>query len=122
MVEIQQRDRFSVHMDISVSVDSLLRGYPLPPEIRSRDSEGKIHVEKARIDSRARAESEFRIETGMTTGPRRPLRQPETTASNTSAGAFRPEPERSGAALQGAAQGSSSSQLDFNQPAEARRT
>jgi stage III sporulation protein SpoIIIAA len=122
LVEIQQRDRFSVHMDISVSVDSLLRGYPLPPEIRSRDSEGRIHVEKGKVDSRARAESEFRIENGMTTGPRRPMRQAETTASNTSAGAFRPEPERSGAALQGAAQGSASSQLDFNQPADARRT
>ena len=58
LVEIQQRDRFAVHMDISVSVDSLLRGYPLPPEIRSRESDGRIHVEKAKVDTRSRAESD----------------------------------------------------------------
>ncbi len=56
LVEIQQRDRFSVHVDIAVSVDSLLRGYPLPPEIRSRDAEGKIQIEKAKPDPRSRPE------------------------------------------------------------------
>jgi hypothetical protein len=29
------------------SVDALLRGYPLPPEIRMRDDEGHIQIEKA---------------------------------------------------------------------------
>jgi stage III sporulation protein SpoIIIAA len=71
LVEIQQRDRFAVHMDISASVDSLLRGYPLPPEIRSRDAEGKIHIEKAKANSKSKPDSEFRIENGNTTGPRR---------------------------------------------------
>jgi stage III sporulation protein SpoIIIAA len=71
LVEIQQRDRFAVHMDIAASVDSLLRGYPLPPEIRSRDSQGKIQIEKVKSNPKARPESEFRIETGNTTGPRR---------------------------------------------------
>jgi stage III sporulation protein SpoIIIAA len=122
LVEIQERDRFSVHMDISVSVDSLLRGYPLPPEIRSRDAEGKIHIEKARPDSRARPESEFRIENGMTTGPRRPIRQTESTAGNTSAGAFRPGLDRSGSGMQGAAQASSTSaSTDFVSQGEPHR-
>jgi stage III sporulation protein SpoIIIAA len=71
LVEIQQRDRFSVHMDIAASVDSLLRGYPLPPEIRSRDAEGKILIEKAKPDARVRPENEFRIENGNTTGSRK---------------------------------------------------
>ncbi|HEY5269319.1 MAG TPA: R3H domain-containing nucleic acid-binding protein [Anaerolineales bacterium] len=71
LVEIQQRDRFAVHMDIAASVDSLLRGYPLPPEIRSRDAEGKIHIEKARPNPKSKPNSEFRIENGNTTGPRR---------------------------------------------------
>jgi stage III sporulation protein SpoIIIAA len=71
LVEIQQRDRFSVHMDIAASVDSLLRGYPLPPEIRSRDAEGKILIEKAKPDARVRPENEFRIENGNTTGNRK---------------------------------------------------
>ncbi|MFZ5857549.1 MAG: R3H domain-containing nucleic acid-binding protein [Chloroflexota bacterium] len=47
LVEIQTRDRFSVHTDIMGSVDALLRGFPLPPEIRTRDDEGKIKIEKA---------------------------------------------------------------------------
>ncbi len=47
LIEIQTRDRFAVHADIMASVDALLRGYPLPPEIRTRDAEGKIQIEKA---------------------------------------------------------------------------
>src|SRR5512146_1950417 len=113
LIEIQERDRVAIHPDVSVAVDSLLRGYPLQPEIRYRDSEGKIHVEKARVDSRARAESEFRIENGMTTGPRRPTRPVESTpstAGNASAGAFRPGVDGGGSPLQGAAQGASTKQ------------
>jgi stage III sporulation protein SpoIIIAA len=47
LIEIQNRDRFAVHADIMNSVDALLRGYPLVPEIRTRDEAGKIQVEKA---------------------------------------------------------------------------
>ncbi|MBI5933943.1 MAG: AAA family ATPase [Chloroflexi bacterium] len=47
LVEIQTRDRFAVHTDIMGSVDALLRGFPLPPEIRTRDEEGKIKIERA---------------------------------------------------------------------------
>ena len=46
VIEIQTRDRFAVHLDISASVDSLLRGAPLPPEVRMRDDEGNIVIEK----------------------------------------------------------------------------
>ncbi len=46
LIEIQTRDRLAVHPDVSTAVDSLLRGNPLPPEIRYRDAEGKIRVEK----------------------------------------------------------------------------
>ena len=51
LVEIQERDEMVVHGDVAESVDALLRGYPIPPELRSRDEEGKIHTEKARISS-----------------------------------------------------------------------
>ena len=47
LIEIQSRDEFTVHADIAAAVDAFLRGYPLQPEIRSRDAEGKIRVEKA---------------------------------------------------------------------------
>jgi R3H domain len=53
-----------VHMDLAGSVDSLLRGYPLPPEVRARDAEGQIHIEKATAVNRSRPDSDFLIENG----------------------------------------------------------
>jgi stage III sporulation protein SpoIIIAA len=47
LVEIQERDRLVVHPDVAEAVDELVRGYPLHPEIRSRDEKGGIHTEKA---------------------------------------------------------------------------
>jgi len=106
LVEIQQRDRFSVHMDIAASVDSLLRGYPLPPEIRSRDTEGKISIEKVKPDPRSKPESGFRIENGHTTGPNRstsirstysdrPAAQPVTPLAGSGSRHFEPVPSES---------------------------
>jgi hypothetical protein len=51
LIEIQNRDRFAVHLDVSASVDALLRGYPLPPEIRMRDDAG-YHIEKPAVAQR----------------------------------------------------------------------
>ena len=47
LIEIQTRDRLAVHLDVAAAVDALLRGYPLPPEIRYRDLDGGIRIEKA---------------------------------------------------------------------------
>jgi stage III sporulation protein SpoIIIAA len=54
LIEIQTRDQVAVHLDVAEAVDSLLRGNPLPPEIRSRDENGEIRIEKAQrtFDSR----------------------------------------------------------------------
>lgn len=46
LIEIQTRARMAVHPDVSAAVDALLRNYPLPPEIRSRDEEGNIQIER----------------------------------------------------------------------------
>jgi len=46
LVEIQDRNRLAVQRDVSAAVDALLRGYPLQPEIRYRDDENKIHIQK----------------------------------------------------------------------------
>ncbi|TLN25444.1 AAA family ATPase, partial [bacterium] len=46
LVEIQERDRVAVHADVATAVDALLRGYPLPPEIRTRTDDGEIQIEK----------------------------------------------------------------------------
>ncbi len=45
LIEIQERDRMHVHPDVAAAVDALVRGYPLPPEVRFRDEEGEIHIE-----------------------------------------------------------------------------
>jgi len=57
LIEIQNRDRFTVHLDIMASVDALLRGYPLPPEVRTRDEKGKIKIEKVEPASSSRVDA-----------------------------------------------------------------
>ena len=49
LVEIQTRDQFAIHADITESVDTFLRGFPLPAELRIRDENGKVRVEKAPV-------------------------------------------------------------------------
>jgi stage III sporulation protein SpoIIIAA len=56
LIEIQTRDRFAVHTDIMTSVDSLLRDAPLPPEVRMRDTDGKIQIEKAAPVAKSRSD------------------------------------------------------------------
>jgi stage III sporulation protein SpoIIIAA len=46
LVEIQTRDSVAIHQDVATAVDSLLRGVPLVPEVRSRASDGKITIKK----------------------------------------------------------------------------
>ncbi len=49
LIEIQSRDQLVVHADVAASVDALLRGYPLPPIIRSRGADGAIRIEQAAL-------------------------------------------------------------------------
>lgn len=45
LIEIQDRERLAVHHDVAAAVDAMLRGRPLPPEIRYRDEKGEVHIE-----------------------------------------------------------------------------
>jgi len=66
LIEIQTRDRFAVHRDVAASVDAMLRGYPLPPEIRSRIN-GEIRIERAPVPatmSQARTQQGYRRQRG----------------------------------------------------------
>jgi stage III sporulation protein SpoIIIAA len=47
VVEIQARDRVTVHPDVAETVDALLRGDPIAPELRWRD-EGGVHRTQSR--------------------------------------------------------------------------
>jgi len=53
LIEIQNRDRLAIHADVAAAVDSLLRGYPLLPEIRSRVAGGQISIERPASVSRS---------------------------------------------------------------------
>jgi len=46
LIEMQDRDRLAIQSDVSAAVDALVRGNPLPPEIRFRTETGEIKVEK----------------------------------------------------------------------------
>ena len=73
LVEIQTRDRFAVHPDIMNSVDALVRGFPIAPEIRMRDTDGHIQIEPAQ----QAALTGSRMDAKETKGSRR-ARQPGT--------------------------------------------
>ena len=47
IIEIQDRERVTVHADVADTVDSMLRGDPVAPELRWRDEEG-VHRSQAR--------------------------------------------------------------------------
>jgi stage III sporulation protein SpoIIIAA len=65
LVEIQTRDQFAVHHDVAASVDALLRGYPLIPEVRSREENGEIKIKKGTEAARKPARN------SVSSGPRR---------------------------------------------------
>ncbi len=75
LVEIQTRDRFAVHPDIMNSVDALVRGFPISPEIRMRGTNGKIEIEQAkempisRMDGREMRTSRRGRQTAPTPAP-----------------------------------------------------
>jgi len=48
VVEIQSRDRVSVHPDVAETVDAMLRGDPIAPELRWRDDVGMVQRSQAR--------------------------------------------------------------------------
>jgi len=45
IVEIHQRDRFAVHVDVAATIDRLLRQQPIAPERRVRRDDGRVDVE-----------------------------------------------------------------------------
>jgi stage III sporulation protein SpoIIIAA len=98
LIEIVTRDRFAVHQDIMASVDALLRGFPLPPQIRTRDEKGHIQIEKAAPAAPSRLDAK------ETKTPSRRGRQPAAAAEEPlpvstrleQASATRVEPSRGG--------------------------
>ena len=47
LIEIQERDQLALHPDVAAAVDAMVRGRPMPPEIRYRDEQGNIKTQKS---------------------------------------------------------------------------
>jgi stage III sporulation protein SpoIIIAA len=87
LIEILERDRLAVHSDVSASVDALVRGYPLTPELRWRDQDGDIHTEKAPAPSSQQTTQGFRRSNGLETSerfasPQKPIRRQSTISQD----------------------------------------
>lgn len=54
LIEMQDRDRVAIQPDVAAAVDALVRGNPLPPEIRFRAESGEIRIEKPPVPAVAR--------------------------------------------------------------------
>jgi hypothetical protein len=57
LIEIQHRDQFAIHYDIMTSVDALLRDAAILPEVRTRDVEGKIQIQKSTPATKTKADA-----------------------------------------------------------------
>jgi stage III sporulation protein SpoIIIAA len=69
LVEIQDRKRVKVHRDVGASVDSILRGYPMLPEERFRDEDGKVHILKQTKPNMPTVSQSVRRGNGMDKSP-----------------------------------------------------
>lgn len=61
LIEIQERHRLAVHHDIAQAVDALLRGRALEPEIRIREADGQVRIEKPAPPIRPAVRVEARV-------------------------------------------------------------
>jgi len=50
VIEIQERDKFALYLDVGRAIDTLLRGKLPHPEVRLRMGDGKIEVKKAPVE------------------------------------------------------------------------
>ena len=53
LIEIQEREFLVIHPDVAEAVDNMVRGIPLQPEVRYRDENGAVRVEKATTQSKS---------------------------------------------------------------------
>lgn len=78
LIEMQDRDRLAIQSDVGAAVDALVRGNPLPPELRYRTEKGEVRVEKPPVPAAA-----ARVQAQQPGGARRlgfgPNNQPQTS-------------------------------------------
>jgi hypothetical protein len=68
LIEIQTRDKLVVHEDVSAAVDGILRGRPMPVEIRTRTETGEIVIETEQPETSLIAEQQRSNKEGSKSG------------------------------------------------------
>ncbi|MDQ3856190.1 MAG: AAA family ATPase, partial [Chloroflexota bacterium] len=98
MVEIQDRERVAIHGDVAETVDALLRGYEIRPEVRWRDASGVVRTERGTVslvqDRPSRRDRARRPSVLQDLQDDRPASRPEGTAQDAPAGDAESPPER----------------------------
>ncbi len=61
VIEIQDWQRLAIHRDVGAAVDAILRGRPLPAELRYRDEKGEIRTEEASMPALSLEERPVRV-------------------------------------------------------------
>jgi stage III sporulation protein SpoIIIAA len=71
LIEIQDRERLAVHRDVAAAVDTMLRGRPLLPELRSLDDQGEVQIQTPAASSTqgSTGASGYRRQTALPTAP-----------------------------------------------------
>lgn len=69
VVEIQDWNHVVVHTDVAETVDSLLRGFAIPGEVRTRDEIGTVHVEQQRSERPNVSQAALLGQRGTRSGP-----------------------------------------------------
>ncbi len=96
LVELQDRDKVAVHPDVAEVVDTLVRGYPVTPEIRWRDEKDTIHIEKPSRPAGTRGMVQgTRRSQGIGDGKRSEQPQPYVTNRQRPEVSLEPEPYES---------------------------
>src|SRR3954471_20185410 len=93
VVEIQDRDRVMVHADVAETVDSMLRGDPVAPELRWRDEEG-VHRSQSRPRPSPREQLAGERFAGLVGGGMGWRTEPGYRGASTYRTSGYPEPER----------------------------
>jgi hypothetical protein len=60
LIEIQEMDRLAVYHDVAKSVDHILRGIPVQPEIRVRGADGRVEI-LTRVEKEEKSEESHRV-------------------------------------------------------------
>jgi hypothetical protein len=81
LIEIQEREKLAVHHDVTMAVDTFLRGRPSAPELRYRDKQGDIYIQAPPETPAPRRGINGRGEAREPSGPPR-MTIPNRAASN----------------------------------------